>query len=87
MGVRPRKYASELEKELKQGKGLEQSHSKATRRSQPLGKKRTTPHSKLVKKVARKLREIFYGSTTYKNSAKGPTFNRSGYNKQLKKGK
>lgn len=67
MGVIRSQYVRELEEKMARGKSFEQAHKKAVKKTtvRPTKRKRPERDEGVVKRVARKLYEIFYGPKAY----------------------
>lgn len=66
MAVVRTRYVKKLEEEMARGKSFAEAHKIASKRATVKSTKRKPKYKKsLVKKVTRKLREVFYGKKTY----------------------
>jgi len=82
MGVRRLEYGKELEKGLTEGT-LEQAHERAVQRAQASRvAQRKKAEEDLVRKVSRKLREVFGGGKTYAKKEFAPSRARGRYERQ-----
>lgn len=71
MAVTRSQYVRELEGRIAKGKSFEEAHKKAAKKATI--RKKSKYDEKMVKKVARKLYEIFYGPKAYIKKEFKPT--------------
>jgi len=69
MAIRRQKYGRELERQLRIGKDIAEAHKIAAKKAQQRKKKEES----LQAKVARKLRELYYGEKAYAKRRFPPT--------------
>ena len=67
MAVVRSQYAKELERRLAKGESFDEAHVGAMKKGavKIAKRKRSDRDEKVIKRVARKLREVFYGPKTY----------------------
>ncbi|MCK4815855.1 hypothetical protein KA005_08795 [bacterium] len=66
MAITRSQYVRELEGRMAKGKPFEKAHEKAAKKATVKSvKKRSDLNEKMLKKVARKLYEVFYGPKAY----------------------
>lgn len=75
MSVVRSQYVKELEGKMKEGKPFREAHKKAVKKTtvKPVKRKRSDQDKDIVKRVARKLYEIFYGPRAYSKKKFKPT--------------
>ena len=75
MAITRSQYVRELEGRMGRGDSFDKAHKKSAEKATITpAKKRSVQNERLIKKVARRLYEVFYGKKAYSKKRKKPTF-------------